>query len=680
MLFRTFLLAGAMFAGAAQAQTQETRGDVYTLGELQVTARNRAGEQVGGAVVTHEQLRRFNKVSVDQALDLVSGTAAGASGGSRNERLVFVRGFDRFQTTLSIDGVRVFLPADNRIDFARFLTADLSEMQVSKGYVSVLDGPGGLGGAINLVTRKPVQPFEAEMQAGVGLDRDGTGASYGVSGRLGFRTDHFYGQVSGARNERDHWALPKDFTPTTLENGGFRDHSDTDDWRINLKVGFTPNDTDEYSLTYTRQEGAKNAPYHVNDTASTRFWDWPYWDIDSIAFLSNTQVSDRMYVRTRLYRNTFKNGLLSFDNFRQNSQTLPRAFASPYDDASFGGNVEMGFDMTRANTLKAVAYYRHDSHTEAQRTFSPALVEPPQVTKESTTSIAIEDTQRFGDNLDLVVGASWDRRNLSRAEDFNANAFVYYPLTDDDAWNWQGALIYRPTPDTQVHASVSSRVRFPTLGERFSSRFGTSVPNPTVKAERATSYEIGGKTRLATSLNLEGAVFYSELNNALILIPVQLGPPFGLTNQTRNAADGHYYGAEASFTLDLAPSLTLGGNYTYLHRKLTDPTNINFRPTGVPTHKAFVYADWRIGDRFTVTPSVEVASDRWTVTSSSLINPPRFYRTGSYALANLVVGIDITPKVNLLIGARNLLDASYQLVDGFPEEGRNFRADLRVRF
>ncbi len=25
------------------------------------------------------------------------------------------------------------------------------------------------------------------------------------------------------------------------------------------KVGFTPNETDEYSISYTRQEGAKNA-------------------------------------------------------------------------------------------------------------------------------------------------------------------------------------------------------------------------------------------------------------------------------------------------------------------------------------------------------------------------------------------------------------------------------------
>ena len=47
---------------------------------------------------------------------------------------------------------------------------DLAEVQVSKGYVSVLNGPGGLGGAVNLVTRKPSRDFEAEVVAAVASD------------------------------------------------------------------------------------------------------------------------------------------------------------------------------------------------------------------------------------------------------------------------------------------------------------------------------------------------------------------------------------------------------------------------------------------------------------------------------------------------------------------------------
>ena len=100
----------------------------------------------GGVFWLPHVMWRFDKKTLDDAVNIIPGVTASNTGGSRNERLIYVRGFDRFQVPLSIDGIRIYLPADNRLDFGRFLTPDLSEIQVSKGYVSVLDGPGGMGG------------------------------------------------------------------------------------------------------------------------------------------------------------------------------------------------------------------------------------------------------------------------------------------------------------------------------------------------------------------------------------------------------------------------------------------------------------------------------------------------------------------------------------------------------
>ncbi|MGH6997571.1 MAG: TonB-dependent receptor plug domain-containing protein, partial [Phenylobacterium sp.] len=434
---------------------------------------------------------------------------------------------------------------------------------------------------------------------------------YTVSGRIGTKQDLFYLQVSGAKYDRDHYSLSDDFKPTALEDGGRRVRSDTDDWRVNLKAGLTPNDTDEYSLNFTRQEGSKNAPLHVTDTASTRYWTWPYWNIDSLSFLSTTRIADNATLRTRVYRNTFDNGLYSYDNASQTTQTLGRAFRSLYEDEAYGGNVELGVDLFSTNTLKVAAYYRKDKHVEWQQTFSPPLIEPRQTTTETTGSFAVEDTQQVGDSLDLVFGVSYDWRHLILAEDFNAGQFVYYPLTDDNAWNWQAAARWRLSDAAALHASVSSRTRFPTLFERFSSRFGTAIPNPNVKPERARSFELGGEMQIAR-VNVSGALFYSDIEDALIQVPVALGPPFGTVNQTRNAGDGEYYGAELAVTADLTDRLQLGGNYTYIDRDLTDPTNAAFKPQGVPDHKLFAYLDWQVADTVRITPTIEAASNRWT--------------------------------------------------------------------
>lgn len=697
------LLSVAVSGVLSLASAAEKAGDAkdrFALGEVVVTARARDNSMIGGDVIEQEKLRTFNKLTVDSALDLVPGAAASTTGGSRNERLVFIRGFDRFQATLSIDGVRVFLPADNRIDFARFLTADLSAIQISKGYVSVLDGPGGIGGAINLVTRKPAAELEAEAVLNGSFDNDLESSGYTVSGRIGTRQEKFYVQLSGTQSDVDHWSLSDDYSPTTLEDGGERNNSDSDDYRANIKIGFVPNATDEYALNYTKQAGEKNAPYHVTDTASTRFWAWPYWDIDSLYFLSNTQLTTNSYLRTRAYINSFENALFSYDDAAQSVQSLPRAFRSYYDDRAYGARVEYGIEFAGVNTLRASLHYRSDEHTEWQDGFvrvpatgSPfsnvAYSEPKQTTKEATYSIALEDTQAIGSSLDLVVGMSYDWTDLKRAEDLSLFVTgstinrlpVNYPLKNASAINGQAALSYTISDSLKTHVSVSSRARFPTLFERFSSRFGTAVPNPDIKEERATNFEIGGDLRVADNIRIDAAIFYSDVSDALISVPVVFGAPISATlNQTRNVGDGNYFGIETSMDARIPDALSVSGNYTYINREFTDPTNAAFRSTGVPTHKLFATADWRVGGNVSIVPSVEWNSDRWTVTSSSTIVPPRYYRTGSSTQINLSASWAANERFDILAGARNLTDRNYQLVDGFPEQGRNYYVSVRARY
>jgi outer membrane receptor protein involved in Fe transport len=57
-----------------------------------------------------------------------------------------------------------------------------------------------------------------------------------------------------------------------------------------------------------------------------------------------------------------------------------------------------------------------------------------------------------------------------------------------------------------------------------------------------------------------------------------------------------------------------------------------------------------------------------------------YYRTGAYAVANLRVDYDLTDKLTVGVGGSNLFDASYRLVDGFPEPGRSFFISARARY
>ncbi len=259
--FTTLGICGFSAPLAAQTPTNAARDDVFTLGQITVTA-PREPEALSDNVIANEEMWRFNLESLDQAVKLVPGVSATFdTNGRRNEHDILVRGFGRWQVPLSIDGIRVYLPADNRLDFSRFLTSDIAEVQISKGYVSVLDGPGGMGGAINLVTTRPTQPFEARFQSGASFGEDSSFDAWNAYGKVGTKQDGWYAQASGNLNDRDSWRLPDSFRPASAaEDGGERNRSGTRDWRVNVKAGLTPNETDEYSVNFTKQEGRKARP------------------------------------------------------------------------------------------------------------------------------------------------------------------------------------------------------------------------------------------------------------------------------------------------------------------------------------------------------------------------------------------------------------------------------------
>jgi len=660
---------------AAEASTAAADKKVFTLGQITVTAAPEDETPLGTATVSSEQMWDFNRDSLPEALNLIPGLATTPGSGQRNETVISVRGFDRWQVPLMMDGIRLYLPADNRIDFDRFLTPDLAEIQVSKGYVSVLNGPDGMGGAINLVTRKPVKPFEAELRSSAAFSNDGDYNGNTTYASVGSRQEMYYVQGSVEQRDSRSWSLSDDFTPTARENGGKRDNTSKKDWRVNLKAALTPNATDEYSLNFVKQAGEKQraSPVIGSDPAS---WNWPQWDSSSVYWLSHTQLGSKSYLKTRAYYNTFDNTLELYSTGFASLDT-----SSYYDDNAKGASVEFGTDLIPHNTLKTSVHYRRDEHTEWQDLYSQGITEPKQDNIESTWSFALENTWHITPALDVILGISRDIRHTKKAEDYASNALVTYRISDNDATNYQGAVIWRYRDSGKLHFSASDRTRFPTVFERFSTRFNQATSNPFLKPERALNLELGIEDTLAPGILGSAAIFHSRVDDVILSVPGDYngnGTIQTNENQNQNVGKATYQGIELSLTARLSPQLEVGGNYTYLDTDLDNP-NVSgaLLSDPPPRNKSFLYAKWRPTEKLTVIPSLEVSDNRW---SKRAVNSSLYTQTGAYELLGLKLEYKLTPSWDVSLTGRNLLDKNYEVVDGYPQEGRNFVLATRLQF
>lgn len=146
--------------------------------------------------------------------------------------------------------------------------------------------------------------------------------------------------------------------------------------------------------------------------------------------------------------------------------------------------------------------------------------------------------------------------------------------------------------------------------------------------------------------------------------------------QTQNVGNGHFWGAEVSADYRMQEDFSLGGNLTIMRRRVYAPYIANFQPIGVPDIKLFLYAGYRPLPGVTLTPSIEMASNRWTSTTNGAL----YYRTGSYFLTNFNADYQATDNLQFTAGVRNLFDVAYTLTDGFPEPGRSIYLAAKATF
>jgi len=354
-------------------------------------------DQVASSL-SREEIREFNRDNVGDALNLLSGVTLNQH--SRNEKIISVRGFDSRQVPLFIDGIPVYVPYDGYIDFNRFTTADLAAIQVAKGFSSVAYGPNALGGAINLISRKPSETFEADASVGLGPVQQRQ-----ADVNIGTRQGKWYLQGGASYNKSNGFKLSDDFVATATEDGGVRNNSQHQDSKLSLKVGYLPSEGEEYSLSVYRQQGEKGQPPST-EPAYARYWQWPLWDKEGLYAISRTRLSQQETLTVRAYHDSYDNEVTSFtDASYSQLKTAGKGSVgsgrSIYHDTTLGGSVILESLRVAKHQLRLVSHYKADKHQETDATDYLN-----SEYKDTLVSVGAEDNISLSDDLLLAVGAS----------------------------------------------------------------------------------------------------------------------------------------------------------------------------------------------------------------------------------------------------------------------------------
>lgn len=675
----------------AASQTESKSAGTFMLGEVIVTDVNMNEGPATTHLVSVEDIKRQNAQTLGEALALVPGGyfhQARASAGY----YLSLRGFEQENVLILLDGVPLNVPYEGLINLNDIPAQQVSSIRVVKGAPSLLYGPNGLGGVVNIISKKGSdvpslsvnyqQSQNQTIHAGAGHGWKIGNFSYHLSVNHqrsdGFplaETFNFPSDVSAAMA-----AGPAKSSPASDENA--RNNSDYKRTAVSFtgNYDFTPNHRLGLSLEYYKNEYGIPPWGIFNETKSgafkylPRYWRFSDWERYTVNVIEESKILDTLRVRARLFYDKYENTIDAYDNEDYSTQvmTTPPSFNSTYDEYSAGYNLYVFWTGLRDNTLRLGASGKHDEHVED---YVQSGVQQPETKMSSRThSFAAEDELKLFRILTLTAGAAYDyfdKRELEQPD----TTKVQDVGDDMGAVSYQGGVRVEIAEATDVYASFAKRVRFPTMRNLYASGATGPLGNPDLQEQVAYNSELGCNVRVAEWLKFEGALFHSRVHD-MINFANQIG-------RFEQYGKVDIAGAEASIVTKIGELFFGRVSYTYLYTKNHSTVTINntkaasysYDPDELPYRPAHkVDADFAVmlptGTGFSVNGSY--ISERMYydyaegVTSNIVTNRETL---DGYFMVNAKVSQKIW-KTEAYIMVNNLLNQEYYNMYLFPGSGR----------
>lgn len=650
-------------------------------------------------VVEHDQIQRKPVSDLAEILRDIPGVDIVDSGVAGMKR-ISLRGESSRRVLIKVNGQPI--PDHSSYGSPLLLDANIIErIEVVRGSASVVHGSNAIGGVVNITTRQAA-PGEQEAFVGAGY--------YSAT-----RGQRLNGGVLGA-TERFDWRLQlskADFGDRRIPRGQVKGSTDQTKYS-RLK------DTD-----YEQESVSAEAGWHLDERQRIA-WQGDYFKQDAKIWSDKPNVKVVFPKRDSL-RNALTYSFVDEEALFHNidgrvyqqkgkrimdneafelGQFTPKPFMVGGSTRSVDKLDTKGLQLSAAGdfwgehtTVIGFEYQQDKLDTKKNGyTITPLFVPPPPfppsfkpVTKPTSTaqkseqkfwSAFAQQQIRFTDNLEANLGARYYDINskLERSTERNAAS------KSDGQVVGSTSLVWQYSDSSVVRANVAQGYTYPSLVQQFSISKGgsaTNYGNPELKAETATTYELGWRME-DNGLTADATLYHSRARD--FIDKVDFGtesPPVPCTTSKCykwvNVSKAQTTGVELMLAYQLEnwrPYMNMGVQKRRLDFGIGNKT----WKSGLPQFQGRIGTEWYASEQLELDLYVRGGGKSRKQDGNDLSGKTGEERTSSYAELNVGAYYKPVPNLSLAVLAQNLADRRYRNPDELQAAGRALDMEVRWSF
>lgn len=616
--------------------------------------------------LTIREVRESPARDIGEALKQVEGIDIVRKGAIAND--VVLRGQQKDNINVFLDGVRLHGACPSRMDSPSFHFdfAEVEQIKIIKGPYD-LTNPGGIGGVINAVSKKPGKGFGSDLGLTYGsydMVNASVTASYGTD-----LFDTLFGYAYKHSNvpEAGNGRLITDIYPATSPNRYKPGSIDSRAYEINTgwaKLGLNPTINSRTEIAYSYQDAEHVLyPFLMMDANfdRTHQLNWSY-RIEKVSPVVRE-------LKLQAYWDQVRH--LMDDRERFSSVGKPRTYSMQTDASTqvAGAKLNGAFAFGPGILTAGTDYYNRNWNA-INRTAMTGYKDIAMIPDVYTDNLGFFAGYELPlvERLTLKGGVRGDLTWITADKTTNK------PIDSNDYAGISGniQLIWTPVERLEIIAGFGSGVRPPDPQELYINS-ARQQGNPFLNQTRNNEADLGVKYS-TDGFFVKAAIFNSSLDDYINL--VQRGTTRSFTN-----IDANIWGAEFGSQIALPGNLFLKGSLSYTEGK----NNTDGRPLSeMPPLRGTLAVRYDVNSWF-----VELA-ENFASRQDRVDTVLHEQETAGWMTTDLKAGFNYK-SLSLFAGIYNLLDKFYYtnlsyLRDPFasgvkvPENGRNFYITAAYKF